>query len=56
MTFDSEAELHKTKEVYPAAKLVIRIRVDDSKSIFQVVYILSMYCFSVTAHTFTSIE
>ncbi len=36
MTFDNEAELHKTKDLYPNAKLVIRIRVDDSKSLCQV--------------------
>lgn len=35
MTFDNEAELHKTKDLYPNAKLVIRIRVDDSKSLCQ---------------------
>jgi len=30
MTFDNETELHKIKSLYPAAKLVIRIRCDAS--------------------------
>ena len=36
MTFDNEQELHKIKALYPDAQLVIRIRVDDSKSLCQV--------------------
>ena len=36
MTFDNEQELHKVKTFYPDAQLVIRIRVDDSKSLCQV--------------------
>eukprot|EP00795_Rhopilema_esculentum_P007659 gene7659-13483_t len=35
MTFDNEQELHKIKANYPHAQLVIRIKVDDSKSLFQ---------------------
>jgi len=35
MTFDNEQELHKIKATYPDAQLVIRIRVDDSKSVCQ---------------------
>ncbi len=35
MTFDNEHELLKIKEIHPNAKLVIRIRVDDSSSICQ---------------------
>eukprot|EP00112_Aurelia_sp_Birch-Aquarium-sp1_P026403 Seg935.2 transcript_id=Seg935.2/GoldUCD/mRNA.D3Y31 product="Ornithine decarboxylase" protein_id=Seg935.2/GoldUCD/D3Y31 len=35
MTFDNEQELHKIKALYPDAQLVIRIRVDDSKSLCQ---------------------
>jgi len=30
MTFDDEIELHKVKELYPSAELVLRILVDDS--------------------------
>lgn len=33
MTFDNEAELYKIKNHYPDAELVIRIKVDDSKSL-----------------------
>jgi ornithine decarboxylase len=33
MTFDNEMELHKIKRLYPGAQLVIRILVDDSKSL-----------------------
>lgn len=33
MTFDNEMELHKVKILHPDAKLVIRIRVDDSSSL-----------------------
>lgn len=33
MTFDNEMELHKVKQFYPGAELLLRIRVDDSKSI-----------------------
>ncbi|XP_062506747.1 ornithine decarboxylase-like [Corticium candelabrum] len=35
MTFDNEYELHKVKANYPSAKLVLRVKVDDSKSICQ---------------------
>jgi ornithine decarboxylase len=35
MTFDNEDELIKIKEFYPNARLVIRIHVDDSKSVCQ---------------------
>ncbi|XP_065061738.1 ornithine decarboxylase-like isoform X7 [Rhopilema esculentum] len=35
MTFDCEDELHKIKKIYPDAELLIRIRVDDSKSRYQ---------------------
>ncbi|XP_055944177.1 ornithine decarboxylase-like [Argiope bruennichi] len=35
MTFDNETELHKIKKVYPDAKLVLRIKVDDSGSILK---------------------
>ncbi|XP_065061735.1 ornithine decarboxylase-like isoform X4 [Rhopilema esculentum] len=35
MTFDCEDELHKIKKIYPDAELLIRIRVDDSKSRFK---------------------
>lgn len=35
MTFDNEAELYKVKDLYPDAKMVIRICVDDSKSLCQ---------------------
>lgn len=35
MTFDNEAELHKIKAHFPRAELVLRIRVDDSKSTMQ---------------------
>jgi len=35
MTFDNELELHKVKNLHPNAKLVIRIRVDDSASVCQ---------------------
>lgn len=30
MTFDSEGELMKIKQEFPAAKLLIRLKVDDS--------------------------
>lgn len=33
MTFDNEMELHKIKRLYPGAQLLIRILVDDSKSL-----------------------
>jgi len=33
MTFDNEMELRKVKQFYPDAELVLRIRVDDSKSL-----------------------
>jgi len=33
MTFDNESELHKVKKICPNADLVIRILVDDSKSL-----------------------
>lgn len=35
MTFDNEIELHKIKTIHPQAKLVLRIRVDDSHSDFK---------------------
>ncbi|EEC16452.1 ornithine decarboxylase, putative [Ixodes scapularis] len=35
MTFDNEQELYKVKELFPLARLVIRIRVDDSGSVCQ---------------------
>ena len=35
MTFDNELELHKIKKLFAQAKMVLRIRVDDSKSICQ---------------------
>lgn len=35
MTFDNEVELHKVKELFPSARLVLRIRVDDSGSVCQ---------------------
>ncbi|XP_065670740.1 antizyme inhibitor 2 isoform X2 [Hydra vulgaris] len=35
MTFDNEAELFKIKEHFPGAELVIRIKVDDSKSTYK---------------------
>jgi len=33
MTFDNEVELHKIKQHFPNAELIIRIKVDDSKSL-----------------------
>jgi len=33
MTFDNELELYKVRQVHPNAKMVIRIRVDDSHSV-----------------------
>lgn len=35
MTFDNEMELHKIKKIYPTARLLLRIRTDDSKSLCQ---------------------
>ncbi|XP_064487018.1 antizyme inhibitor 2-like [Ornithodoros turicata] len=35
MTFDNKVELHKVKELFPSARLVLRIRVDDSGSVCQ---------------------
>lgn len=35
MTFDNESELYKIKKLFPNARMVLRIRVDDSKSICQ---------------------
>lgn len=35
MTFDNELELYKVRELYPAARLVLRLRVDDSGSVCQ---------------------
>lgn len=35
MTFDNEMELHKIKKLYPTARLLLRIRTDDSKSLCQ---------------------
>nr|CAI5821699.1 unnamed protein product [Callosobruchus analis] len=34
MTFDNELELHKIKEIFPTAKLVLRIKYDDPNSNF----------------------
>ena len=36
MTFDNEDEVVKIKSIYPAAKLVLRIRIDDSKATYAV--------------------
>ena len=36
MTFDNEAELHKVKQHHPQAQMIIRIKVDDSKSLCKV--------------------
>lgn len=33
MTFDNELELYKIRQMHPNAKMVIRIRVDDSHSV-----------------------
>uniref|UniRef100_A0A023FXE7 ornithine decarboxylase n=1 Tax=Amblyomma parvum TaxID=251391 RepID=A0A023FXE7_AMBPA len=33
MTFDNELELHKVRSLYPTARLVLRLRVDDSGSV-----------------------
>ncbi|UYV77600.1 ODC1 [Cordylochernes scorpioides] len=33
MTFDNEMELHKIAALFPAAKMVLRIRVDDSSAV-----------------------
>lgn len=33
MTFDNELELHKVRGLYPTARLVLRLRVDDSGSV-----------------------
>lgn len=35
MTFDNELELYKVRELYPTARLVLRLRVDDSGSVCQ---------------------
>ncbi|GFS28179.1 ornithine decarboxylase 1 [Nephila pilipes] len=35
MTFDNESELHKIKKTFPDARLVLRIKVDDSGSILK---------------------
>lgn len=35
MTFDSVTELYKIKKIYPDAQLLIRIQVDDSKSVLK---------------------
>ncbi|GFT94383.1 probable ornithine decarboxylase [Nephila pilipes] len=35
MTFDNEAELHKIKKTFPDARLVLRIKVDDSGSLLK---------------------
>ncbi|UYV77602.1 ODC1 [Cordylochernes scorpioides] len=35
MTFDNEMELHKIASIFPAARLVLRIRVDDSSAVCQ---------------------
>ena len=36
MTFDNEAELHKIKEYFPTAELVLRIVADDPTAVVQV--------------------
>ena len=36
MTFDNEAELHKIKEHYPTAELVLRIIADDPNAVVPV--------------------
>ena len=36
MTFDNEAELHKIKEHFPTAELVLRIVADDPSAIVRV--------------------
>ena len=36
MTFDNESELHKTKEHFPTAELVLRITADDPSAVVQV--------------------
>ena len=35
MTFDNEEELYKMARVFPDARLVVRIKADDSKSVFK---------------------
>ena len=49
MTFDNEAELYKIKEHFPGAELVLRIKVEDSRSIFKVMkqkkLLSSRFCF-----------
>lgn len=36
MTFDNESELHKIKELFPTAELVLRIVADDPTAVVQV--------------------
>lgn len=36
MTFDNESELHKIKELFPTAELVLRIVADDPTAVIQV--------------------
>ena len=57
MTFDNEQELHKIKAIYPDAQLVIRVRVDDSKSTCQVrnfihIFLMSFSFIPSTIHSF----
>lgn len=35
MTFDNEQELYKVAQLYPAAHMVLRIKVDDSHAVCQ---------------------
>jgi len=42
MTFDNEMELRKVKQLFPDAELVLRIRVDDSKSVCKVIHYCSV--------------
>ena len=43
MTFDNENELRKIKQYFPEAELVLRIKVDDSKSLCKVCYFILTY-------------
>ena len=40
MTFDNENELRKIKQYFPEAELVLRIKVDDSKSLCKVWFVI----------------
>lgn len=40
MTFDNEMELRKIKQFFPDAELVLRIKVDDSKSLCKVFFVV----------------